>query len=166
MLKDCAGTDGTETYDYAGHSPNNMKTMQRFLVGALAEHTGNVKPVEDAPANGTAKTPSGSKAASAPMPTLRTGTGIARPLFYAATSILAGLCGAFVWQMVDIRSGDIALELGQIVDAVYTFWGGLFTACSLSCVGMGFLYSQFSQTLKSERDVFSYPPIIPRRVRL
>ncbi|KAL8663550.1 MAG: hypothetical protein Q9202_003738 [Teloschistes flavicans] len=35
-LENCAGTDGTESYDYAGHSDSNMEKMQQYRVGRLA----------------------------------------------------------------------------------------------------------------------------------
>ncbi|KAL9009532.1 MAG: hypothetical protein Q9173_005445 [Seirophora scorigena] len=35
-LESCAGTDGTESYDYAGHSASNMEKMQQYRVGRLA----------------------------------------------------------------------------------------------------------------------------------
>ncbi|KAL8785262.1 MAG: hypothetical protein Q9213_003466 [Squamulea squamosa] len=38
-LESCAGIDGTESYDYAGHSDSNMEKMQQYRVGRLAERT-------------------------------------------------------------------------------------------------------------------------------
>jgi cytochrome b involved in lipid metabolism len=35
-LESCAGTDGTESYEYAGHSESNMMKMQQYRVGRLA----------------------------------------------------------------------------------------------------------------------------------
>ncbi|PVI02668.1 cytochrome b5, partial [Periconia macrospinosa] len=35
VLIDCAGADGTETYEYAGHSDDAIQTMERFQVGVL-----------------------------------------------------------------------------------------------------------------------------------
>ncbi|KAI4255605.1 MAG: hypothetical protein LQ352_002493 [Teloschistes flavicans] len=35
-LENCAGTDGTDSYDYAGHSDSNMEKMQQYRVGTLA----------------------------------------------------------------------------------------------------------------------------------
>ncbi|EAW11612.1 cytochrome b5-like heme/steroid binding domain-containing protein [Aspergillus clavatus NRRL 1] len=35
-LETCAGADGTDLYEYAGHSESNMAKMQQYHVGQLA----------------------------------------------------------------------------------------------------------------------------------
>ncbi|ROT35063.1 cytochrome b5, partial [Sodiomyces alkalinus F11] len=35
VLLECAGIDGTETYDYAGHSDSAKVTLERYYVGDL-----------------------------------------------------------------------------------------------------------------------------------
>lgn len=164
MLKNCAGTDGSETYEYAGHSAEAMKTMQRFLVGSLAEYTTNPVHVQGAPGDSAAKTNSSSKATGSNTATLSLGIWIRLPLLMAVLGVLAGLYWGFGGEVVGDSKEDIERELGQGVNTAHAFLGGLLLASSLSCAGLTFLYSQLSKTLKHEKDVFSYPPVIPRRV--
>ncbi|EOA84359.1 uncharacterized protein SETTUDRAFT_63376, partial [Exserohilum turcica Et28A] len=35
VLCECAGTDGTEVYEYAGHSESALSVLDRFQVGVL-----------------------------------------------------------------------------------------------------------------------------------
>ncbi|TQN70641.1 Cytochrome b5, partial [Colletotrichum shisoi] len=41
VLKDVAGSDGTESFEYVGHSEDAYKTLQRFQIGVLEDHTIN-----------------------------------------------------------------------------------------------------------------------------
>ena len=168
MLKDCAGTDGSKTYGYAGHSAYAMKTMQQFLVGSLPESTttiiANPADVPAAPHDSSAKmnvsSSSRSKSARSIAPTLSLGTWIRVPLLAAVLSVLASLYWNFG---AEVEEAAIELELGRNVNnAAHAFWAGLMIASLLSCAGFAVLYSLFSKTLEHERDVFSYPPVIPR----
>ncbi|OBR02687.1 Cytochrome b5 [Colletotrichum higginsianum IMI 349063] len=40
VLKDVAGSDGTESFEYVGHSEDAYKTLQRFQIGVLEDHVG------------------------------------------------------------------------------------------------------------------------------
>ncbi|KAL8753205.1 MAG: hypothetical protein Q9184_005489, partial [Pyrenodesmia sp. 2 TL-2023] len=174
---DCAGTDGSETYEYAGHSANNMKTMHRFLVGSLAGYM-VADPAEDvfpgAPhGSSAAKKMNGS---SSPLGLLSLKTWRTRPLLLllAAMSVLL-FAGLSYWNFgAQVAITDGGFETGQSRDIghelarhapTYAFLGGLLVASSLSCAGFAVLYSLFGKTLEHERDVFSYPAVIPRRVR-
>lgn len=168
VLKDCAGTDGSKTYEYAGHSAYAMKTMQQFLVGSLAESTTttttNPAGVPAAPHDSSAKmnvsSSSRSKSARSIAPTLSLGTWIRMPLLAAVLSVLAGLYWNFG---AEVEEAAIELRLGwNVNNAAHAFWAGLLIASLLSCAGFAGLYSLFSKTLEHERDVFSYPPVIPR----
>ncbi|KAL2142952.1 hypothetical protein VTI28DRAFT_474 [Corynascus sepedonium] len=44
ILVECAGTDGSEPYDYAGHGEDATATMERFKVGKLAGYQSLSKP--------------------------------------------------------------------------------------------------------------------------
>ncbi|KAL8992443.1 MAG: hypothetical protein Q9169_007098 [Polycauliona sp. 2 TL-2023] len=48
-----AGVDGTEVYEYAGHSAQNMKTMQRFLVGWLEGYVATAAEDDDGGGGGS-----------------------------------------------------------------------------------------------------------------
>lgn len=170
MLKDCAGTDGSETYEYAGHSANNMKTMQRFLVGSLAAYIAGPADVPRTPHDSAAKTNGSSGRKSARSSTLAVSlkTWTRLLLLLAVLGVFAGLywsIGAQVFTDGIIGKWDIGLGLARYANsAAYAFLGGLLLASSLSCAGFAVLYSLFSKTLEHERDVFSYPAVIPRRV--
>lgn len=38
VLKDVAGSDGTESFEYVGHSEDAYKTLERFRIGVLLDH--------------------------------------------------------------------------------------------------------------------------------
>lgn len=170
MLKDCAGTDGSSTYEYAGHSATAMKTMQRFLVGRLAESTSDHGDVHAAPHDSNAKTDghsSSSKSAGDSKSALPLGTWIGLPLLLTIVSIFAGWYWSFDTKMI----ADGMAELGRNANTntaapAPAFVGGLLLASSLCCAGFAVLYSLFSRTLEAERDVFSYPAVIPRKGRV
>ncbi len=82
------------------------------------------------------------------------------PLLAAVLSVLAGLYWNFG---AEVEEAAIELRLGwNVNNAAHAFWAGLLIASLLSCAGFAGLYSLFSKTLEHERDVFSYPPVIPR----
>ena len=185
MLTDCAGTDGSETYEYAGHSANNMKTMQRFWVGGLAGYTVDRANVAGAPhdSSSVAKTAGSSRkgrelAAQSSSSIFavvnfdKTLTRLSLLLLFAAVVgvLFEGfLYGSFGAELIPdgmiIGKWDIGLGLARYADnsAAYAFLGGVLIASSLSSAGFAVLYSLFSKTLEHERDVFSYPAVIPRR---
>ncbi|KXH60668.1 cytochrome b5 [Colletotrichum nymphaeae SA-01] len=38
VLKDVAGSDGTESFEYVGHSEDAYKTLEEFQIGVLVDH--------------------------------------------------------------------------------------------------------------------------------
>ncbi|KXH44309.1 cytochrome b5 [Colletotrichum simmondsii] len=38
VLKDVAGSDGTESFEYVGHSEDAYKTLEELQIGVLADH--------------------------------------------------------------------------------------------------------------------------------
>lgn len=171
VLKDCAGTDGSETYEYAGHSANNMKTMQRFLVGRLAGYTAEPADIPTTSHdNGVTMGGGNSSKISAWSSTFTTKlmTWIRLLVLLTVVSVWAGLYWNFGAEMFrrSIGKWNIGFWLGRYANpAGIAFLGGLLTASSLSGAGFAVLYSLFSKTLEHERDVFSYPAVIPRRAR-
>lgn len=166
VLKDCAGSDGSKTYEYAGHSAYAMKTMQQFLVGRLAESSSNPADVPAAPHDSSAKmnSSSSSKSARSIAPTLSLGTWTRVPLLAAAVlSVLAGLYWYFGAELKAAAAPRGLERGGNVNNAAHAFWAGLLIASLLSGAGFAALYSLLSKTLEHERDVFSYPPVIPRR---
>ena len=171
VLKDCAGTDGSETYEYAGHSANNMKTMQRFLVGRLAGYTAESADIPPTSHDNEVTTGGGNnskKSGWSSTFTAKLMTWIRLLMLLTVVSVWAGLYWNFGAEVIrsPIGKWDIGLWLGRYPDSAgIAFLGGLLIASSLSGAGFAVLYSLFSKTLEHEQDVFSYPATIPRRAR-
>ncbi|KAL8982003.1 MAG: hypothetical protein Q9205_003367 [Flavoplaca limonia] len=173
VLKDCAGTDGSETYEYAGHSAANMKTMQRFLVGRLAGYTAEPADISTTSHDNGLTTGGGnsSKKSSAWSSTFTTNkvmTWLRLLVLLTVVSVCTGLYWSFGGEVFrsPIDKWDVELWRGRYADSAgIAFLGGLLIASSLSGAGFAVLYSLFSKTLEHEREVFSYPAVIPRRAQ-
>ncbi|QKX61993.1 uncharacterized protein TRUGW13939_09149 [Talaromyces rugulosus] len=169
-LENCAGTDGTESYDYAGHSESNMAKMQQYRVGTLAgsfeqqaspiSHN-NTFPVESKRITSATSRPKQRK--------FRCWTSLA-----VTTVSTTSLVVALSYQRSDSGFGYISSTLGisqlrfrNISDqnTGYAFWAGIAIASSISCVGFSYLYKLFLSTLNYENDIFSFPPTIPRKTK-
>jgi Cytochrome b5-like Heme/Steroid binding domain len=161
VLKDCAGTDGSETYEYAGHDDDQMRTLDKYRVGVLEgsdDATGvRLRQGTAEKSTGAARTGTLERA----LPNL--GAYIPLPVVGATLGALAVLFWALKFTFGRMGSSDADLQLRQGVNPIYAFWGGLLLASSLSCAGLGLMYSQFSETLQHEQDVFHYPAVIPRK---
>ncbi|OJD32087.1 cytochrome b5 [Diplodia corticola] len=172
VLVETAGTDATETYDYAGHSDGAMQTMQAFAVGPLEGAGGhlNRQPAGDSKTSKSSLLPSFSVSMATKPGAVRTAragffsprwAGIALPLLGVAV-LLVGACKVGVWKGRGEEEEEEATGGG--FGAVPAFVAGLGLASSVSCAGLAVAYSWFSETLKMEKEVFAYPPTIPRRV--
>ncbi|KAL8925145.1 MAG: hypothetical protein Q9208_003650 [Pyrenodesmia sp. 3 TL-2023] len=200
VLKDCAGTDGSETYEYAGHSANNMKTMQRFLVGTLAGYNNvpDLAPAADVPPGEGEGSPHDSSSGSGAAKTGRNGgssSGGRKSAQSSSSNTLAVVmslkktwarlsslllttvvsvgvfAGLSYWSFPTTGAEEKRIPDGGGImigsskwAASHAFLEGLLLASSLSCAIFAVLYRLFSQTLEHERDVFSYPAVITRRV--
>ncbi|PGH17655.1 hypothetical protein AJ79_01017 [Helicocarpus griseus UAMH5409] len=163
VLKTCAGTDGSETYDYAGHSSDAINTMQQFLVGSLENHISNSEQ-RGGDLNNRAETMT-TESTIVPKSAILINPDIAAriSLLMAGLGVVAGLYWYLNGSVIAWKP-YIGLNHGGTANVVYVFLSGLVVASLLSSAGFAFLYTQFSKTLKHEEDVFSYPPVIPRRV--
>jgi hypothetical protein len=161
VLKDSAGTDATESFDYAGHTDAAITTMQRFLVGRLegSENEG-----------GPAK-PSLPQLASRIAEGTTLGASGVSVITWVRSILLIAILGLLMliskgrWGEGGSRGGTIESESAWSLSNAHTFSGGLMLASSVGLAGLAFLYSQFSKTLEHEKDVFSYPSVIPRRAQ-
>jgi hypothetical protein len=159
VLEECAGTDASEPFEYAGHTSDAVKSMQQFLVG-ITEDVDSVKDtiLDSAP--------------PVSIPTLRKvhgNAGGAQNFKYIyILAVAAGMCILY-WNST-YRKGAVERPAG--VDAGTAVGMDGFTlslyATALMLVfggwGLMFLYSEFIKTLH-QKEVFEYPPVIPRGSR-
>lgn len=155
-LQSSAGTDGTEAYEYAGHSADNMDKMHQFCIGRLEGSLENVN-------------------IASPMTTRqRKSAGSHTQLFsdlrakLAVTALAACLLVAVfcyriappVLNMVDFQSAKTwSRNVG------FAFCAGVAAASSFGFLGFRYLYRVFLSSLDYQNDVFSFPPTIPRRTK-
>jgi hypothetical protein len=161
VLKDSAGTDATESFDYVGHTDDAITTMQQFLVGRLegSENEDRLAklPLPQLASRIEESTPLGARS-------VHISTWIRSMSLLAVLGLLM-LMSRGRWGDSERSRGTVESGLAWGLSNAYTFSGGLVLASSLSLAGLAFLYSQFSKTLEHEKDVFSYPSVIPRRAR-
>ncbi|CAO1603181.1 hypothetical protein XANCAGTX0491_006773 [Xanthoria calcicola] len=169
-LTSSAGTDGTESYDYAGHSASNMAKMQQYRLGTLAGNLAPTSPISHG---------------AFPEQNMRIRTATSRlqhSQFPRGTKLAATTCAAaliFV-ALSFLRRDKLAeyissttLEISPLQSRTETsnrdigraFWVGVALAFSLSGLGLGYLYRMFLSTLDYQNDVFSFPATIPRNTK-
>ncbi|KAJ5190679.1 uncharacterized protein N7498_009664 [Penicillium cinerascens] len=163
-LESCAGTDGTESYEYAGHSELNMAKMQQYRVGTVTGCLGQASPISYHPL------PVESKRATSRLKQLRFPRWTKRAVTISATALVVGLSYQRRDAFVDYISPTLnisQLQFRTISDQGigHPFWAGIAIASSVSCVGFRYLYKLFLSTLDYQNEVFSFPPTIPRKTK-
>jgi hypothetical protein len=155
VLEECAGTDGTEAYEYAGHSPDALITLNRYQVGFLEGHGGN------------ALTGTATPAASSPLRKTGVITEIQRSWnlsrfrqLLLPISLLVGV--RFVWT-AGVSERWTTRSDKSTTTPLYAFLAGLLLAFSAGFAGLGIAYFRWRQTLKQEKEVFAYPSVISVR---
>lgn len=155
MLEESAGTDGTEPFEYAGHSTEALNTLDRLQVGVLDGH-------------GTSPGANSSTTA-APLPLGKIGlvTGRRRAWSLALWGSLLSLLPLIVlvrlfWRAADSKPPTAPLD-ETVLQPVIAFVIGLVLASSLSFAGLVAAYSRLKDTLTQDKDVFGYPSVIPAR---
>ncbi|KAM3417223.1 hypothetical protein BST61_g5482 [Cercospora zeina] len=165
ILNECAGTDASEAYDYAGHSDEAMQTLQKHRIGVLSQAAQQSSAVNKTNVSNVVL-PEKDKLLAAPAETLASkGTTILTTKKLAACG--AGLSSALilyvgcVWVAGIVKSSMVSSGLsGQPVTA---FSLGVAVASLVGCTGLGYGYKEFTKTLDYENGVFAYPAVIPRR---
>ncbi|KAI0448686.1 cytochrome b5-like heme/steroid binding domain-containing protein [Xylaria acuta] len=167
VLESCAGTDGTEPYEYAGHSESNMAKMQQYHVGRL------VGSLEEAPATSH-------KPIHVKDKRLRSDISRLEQLrFPHRTKIAVAISGTFLVMALFyqrrngfVNSSSPALNIPQLQfkpipgqNIGYAFWAGMAVASLVGFVGFSYLYKLFSSTLDYGNEVFNFPSTIPRTTR-
>ncbi|KAL4888145.1 cytochrome b5-like heme/steroid binding domain-containing protein [Aspergillus ambiguus] len=158
VLESCAGTDGTEAYEYAGHSEDNMMKMQQFCVGELGGSLAQ-PPISNSPHAEEARRKKSMASASQQL-TVAPWMKRAVPLSAAGLSI--GLSFFCRWPTLQLPKFEFA-TCDQ--NTGHAFWAGVAVASSISFVGFRYLYKLFLSSLDYRNDVFSFPPTIPKKTR-
>lgn len=156
MLEDCAGSDASEPFEYAGHTSDAIKSMQQFLVGITEDIDMDKDKVLDSvqPASILIRPKVHGNAQNFKyMPYITTGA-----LGMASFWTLMYEKGV-VGRLVEADAGT-AVGMGGFTVSLYValfllVFGGW---------GLMFLYSEFVKTLH-QKEVFEYPNVIPRQSR-
>ncbi|KAH8702680.1 cytochrome b5-like heme/steroid binding domain-containing protein [Phaeosphaeriaceae sp. PMI808] len=166
-LESCAGTDGTESYEYAGHSKSNMAKMQQYRVGTLA---GSLKQASPISYNRLPVESKRIRSATSRLKQLRFPRWTKRAVTLSAISLVAALSYQRRDSLVDYISP--ALNISQLQfraisdqNTGHAFWAGIAIASSISCVGFSYLYKLFLSTLDYQNELFNLPATIPRKAK-
>lgn len=159
-LQSSAGADGTEAYDYAGHSQENMVKMQQYRIGRL---------------DGSLEQDTSASYRSLPVETGRIGSAmssfkhvkISGWTKLAITTIAMSSALALPYHRMSSTVKIPQFQFGNTTDQRmgYAFWSGTALASSFSLVVFRHFYKLFLSTLDHQDDVFSFPPTIPRKTR-
>jgi hypothetical protein len=148
-LQTSAGTDGTEAYDYAGHSVLNTQNLQHFLVGKL---------------EGAKPSPSLLSTSLLPSATKQKVQNFASGLGFLLGLIVIIVAVAYsLWGKHSIVAREFEIEDkagGGSWSVASAFWIGVVAASSLSLLGGAWSWGLFRSTLEYETK---YPATIPRR---
>lgn len=186
VLIDCAGLDGTESYEYAGHSHANLIRMQKFLVGILLNPDGSTPDI--APIGRKAKELLPNKEVIADLANKLQGDGKAardaqqRGLFALGGLVATSLFYLYsrsklspslqspnkaIWSASHQLITSLNRTLGQLNSEDHSngnaFWYGLILASFVSFAVFGYMYKLFASTLVYNNEVFAYPSTIPRK---
>jgi hypothetical protein len=166
-LESCAGTDGTESYEYAGHSESNMAKMRQYRVGRLAgspEQASHIShnpfPVESEQVRSAtsrfkqSKFPHWTKLAV----TISASCLVAALYYQRRDSFVE-----YISSILDISQFQFGTIPQQNIGRA--FWAGILISSLASCVGYGYLYKLFLSSLDYENEVYSFPATIPRKTR-
>ncbi|KAI0386923.1 cytochrome b5-like heme/steroid binding domain-containing protein [Hypomontagnella monticulosa] len=161
VLKECAGTDATESYDYVGHTRGATRKMQQYLVGNL-EGVGEVaEPIAvtippGQPRPGAYKTPAIKSNSLLKIITTLLVVAVAGVLLLLRRSVFWGSGeGNATGRRIGVEGCGYPMNILFYALALITL---------LSGAGVAYIYSEFEKTLH-EKEVFSYPSVIPRKSR-
>ncbi|EGX96861.1 cytochrome b5 reductase, putative [Cordyceps militaris CM01] len=165
VLKDSAGTDATESFDYAGHPKSAVQSMAKFCIGRLeGSHELVAEEPKETPALKTTAAPAGKSSSDSKtrllMPLLLVGAGASLPF-------LPKLAKEVSNKLPSINHLTLpSLDLGSSGSS--TFLLGLAVGLGPLLAGVWALYALLCKSMDHEKNVFSYPSVIPnpRRVRV
>jgi hypothetical protein len=155
VLEECAGTDGTEAYEYAGHSPDALITLNRYQVGFLEGYGGSALTVTSTPA------------ASSPLRKIGVITEIQRSWnlsrfrhLLLPVSLLLGV--RFVWT-AGVMERLTTRSDRSTTNSLNAFLTGLLLAFLAGFACLSIAYLRWRKTLRQEKEVFAYPSVISVR---
>ncbi|KAM3500451.1 hypothetical protein MY10362_006388 [Beauveria mimosiformis] len=162
VLKDSAGTDATESFDYAGHPKSAVQSMVKFCIGRLEGSNEDLteKPQEPPTPNKSAavagKPVSDSKTRLL-MPLLLVGGGASLPL-------LTKLAKEISSNLPSINLVLSSLEPGSSGSSMFLL--GLAVGLGPLLASFWVLYDLLCKSMDHEKNVFSYPSLIPNPKRV
>ncbi|VUC29981.1 unnamed protein product [Clonostachys rosea] len=157
----CAGDDGTEAYDYAGHSKAASATLARFLIGPLEGHEESLS--EEEKGSDPLLRPEIKIERKRYLPANYPSTGFLRLVLGAALGVsLIGLGGRFALRHHSLTA---LVTVGRrAIDSIGAFGAGALLSSSVALIIVAYAYEQFRKTLEHTKEPFAYPPLIPRPV--
>lgn len=174
ILKDCAGTDGTEAYDYAGHNEDSVVTLQRFRVGVLKglsdrtnlpSTSSNASQIAEMEAKENLQNPGGHVSALPASMGSKTHNS-----WFSFMLVVVGLCCGVLGASATIKLYSSNTRVDRNVASRMSAYSGLTTFIAGACVAwvcslgaMAAVYPLFSRTLRQEKEVFEYPSVIEVR---
>ncbi|KAK3995341.1 cytochrome b5-like heme/steroid binding domain-containing protein [Cladorrhinum sp. PSN332] len=173
ILVECAGTDASEPYDYAGHGDDATEAMLKFRVGPLEGHRGAANARN---ASSSSKSSAAGNSPKAAALTDRFGLGLLGSQLMLVLMGVVTIVGVVVLLMGRLgllqaessrssSSSSSSPSTRSVFGSVDSFVGGMLAASGFGSVGLGWAYLRFRETLKHEKEVFAYPAVIPRRKR-
>ncbi|KAI1422346.1 cytochrome b5-like heme/steroid binding domain-containing protein [Xylaria sp. FL1777] len=158
-LLSSAGTDGTEAYEYAAHSKENMAAMQQFRIGTLAGSLQQATPNSHGHSLGQIK----QTGRAEPILTQSVASQMKLAATGIATSIAVAISYRYLPSSLDVSQIRFPSLSGH--NTGHAFWAGMGVASSVSFVAFRYIYLLFLSSLDYKSDVFSFPPTIPRKSR-
>lgn len=163
VLKECAGTDGTEVYEYAGHSESALSVLDRFQVGVLEGHIFETTKTSDTKTSASALASKKKNGAVQRMQQVPGMLRVGGVVLLVALLLVARL----FWKTATTRNESTAASSSladeSSMQPVNAFLIGLAVTSSLGFAGLSVAYSKFKETLRQEKEVFEYPAVIPVR---
>ncbi|KAI1734282.1 cytochrome b5-like heme/steroid binding domain-containing protein [Xylaria scruposa] len=156
-LLSSAGTDGTEAYEYAAHSKENLVTMQRFRIGTLAGSPQQATPNSRDPSLVQIER------TERESPMLKRSVLSRTKLAVTVIATSAAVTGSYHYLQSSLDVSKIELPSFAGNNTGHAFWAGMGIASSVSFVVFRYIYLLFLSSLEFQGDVFSFPPTIPRK---
>ncbi|KAM3448622.1 hypothetical protein MY3296_007655 [Beauveria thailandica] len=163
VLKDSAGTDATESFDYAGHPKSAFQSMVKFCIGRLEGSNEDVTEIPQEPPTlnksaAVAGKPVSDSKTRLLMPLLLVGGGASLPLLTKFAKEISS-------NLPSINLALSSLEPGSSGSRVFLL--GLAVGLGPLLAGFWVLYDLLCKSMDHEKNVFSYPSVIPnpKRVR-
>ncbi|OQE20853.1 hypothetical protein PENFLA_c015G04402 [Penicillium flavigenum] len=159
-LEGSAGTNGTEVYEYAGHSEENMVKMQQYCIGRLSGSAEQAPEISHTPVAGDRKRP---RSAIFGLKHLIITPWMKLGVTVTATCFTMALSYRYLLSTLDVSRLQFTTISDQKTE--HAFWAGIATASSVSFMGFRHFYKLFLSSIDYQNDVFSFPPTIPRKTR-